>query len=237
LFSYALVHSGYGHIAPNAIIQLLVGLPLEMSHGTVRLGAVYVAGVLAGSLATACFDPRMYLAGASGGLYALIAAHLATLILNWKEDAVLMRKRRRKHKISKAAPGTVIRLMRLLFVLFYAAADTGQAVTVRLHYGAASTTVGYTAHLAGAIAGLLVGLVSLKNRKREAWETVVRLVSLMAWLLLAGLAVWWNIQGDSIYAATQGEGEDTTAARSYFLTEDYSPLEECDFLGRNLGDY
>ena len=30
-------------------------------------------------------DPYSYLAGASGGVYALLAAHVPTVILNWKE--------------------------------------------------------------------------------------------------------------------------------------------------------
>lgn len=30
-------------------------------------------------------DPHVYLAGASGGVYALLAAHLAELIMNWSE--------------------------------------------------------------------------------------------------------------------------------------------------------
>jgi rhomboid-related protein 1/2/3 len=173
--TYAFVHSGYGHILVNAIIQLLVGLPLEMSHGSWRLGAVYTAGVLSGSLATACFDPRIYLAGASGGVYALIAAHLATLILNWEDDAVVMRKRIRKHKITKTLPGTVIRLLRLVFVVVYAVADIGHAIYLRLADGTGRiTTVGYTAHFAGAAAGLLVGLPALRNRRQERWERVLQ---------------------------------------------------------------
>ena len=47
---------------------------------------VYMSGVLAGSLGTSLTDSSTYLAGASGGVYALIAAHLATLVLNWSED-------------------------------------------------------------------------------------------------------------------------------------------------------
>ena len=47
---------------------------------------VYISGVLAGSLGTSLTDPDTYLAGASGGVYALIAAHLATMLLNFRED-------------------------------------------------------------------------------------------------------------------------------------------------------
>ena len=31
------------------------------------------------------FDPRSFLAGASAGGYAVMAAHLPTLIMNWRE--------------------------------------------------------------------------------------------------------------------------------------------------------
>ena len=46
---------------------------------------IYLTGVLAGSLTVAVADPYVYLAGASGGVYALIAAHLANVIFNWRE--------------------------------------------------------------------------------------------------------------------------------------------------------
>ena len=88
-------------------MQVLVGLPLEMVHGSMRIGAVYMAGVLAGkffffvptkkkrmifnwtislsrvtgSLGTSVFDTDVYLVGASGGVYALLAAHLANVLL------------------------------------------------------------------------------------------------------------------------------------------------------------
>ncbi|KAL1453626.1 hypothetical protein WDU94_009952 [Cyamophila willieti] len=56
-----------------------------MVHRWWRVLIIYLAGVLAGSLATSITDPKVYLAGASGGVYALIAAHIATIIMNWSE--------------------------------------------------------------------------------------------------------------------------------------------------------
>ena len=97
--TYCLVHSGVEHILFNLLMQLFVGVPLEMSHQGCRVGLVYLMGVLAGSLGTSIFDPRMYLAGASGGVYSLITAHLATLILNWKEDSLILRHRIREGKV------------------------------------------------------------------------------------------------------------------------------------------
>lgn len=71
------------HLLFNLLVQVLVGLPLEMVHGSLRIGAVYMAGVLAGSLGTSVFDTDVYLVGASGGVYALLAAHLANVLLNY----------------------------------------------------------------------------------------------------------------------------------------------------------
>lgn len=36
------------HLGLNMAMQLLVGVPLEMVHGALRIGLVYMCGVLAG---------------------------------------------------------------------------------------------------------------------------------------------------------------------------------------------
>lgn len=51
-----------------------------------RVALVYLAGVLAGSMGTSIVNPRIYLAGASGGVYALITAHIATIIMVNKQQ-------------------------------------------------------------------------------------------------------------------------------------------------------
>ena len=75
--------------------MLLVGLSLEMSHSWWRVASVYGLGVIAGSLVTSVFNPGTFLAGASGGVYALASAHIAALLLNWKEDSLILRQRLR----------------------------------------------------------------------------------------------------------------------------------------------
>ena len=121
------------HLFFNMLVQLICGVPLEMVHGSLRIGAIYMAGVLAGnvytfiviicaflnmsfiliifntvnicqdtvkylsdriwsmnvsvcdfvtgSLGTSVFDMHACLMGASGGVYALLAAHLANILL------------------------------------------------------------------------------------------------------------------------------------------------------------
>lgn len=80
---YMLLHAGYIHLTFNLIVQVAVGIPLEMVHGSGRIACIYLAGVLAGSLGTSIFDSNAYLVGSSGGVYALLAAHLANVMLNY----------------------------------------------------------------------------------------------------------------------------------------------------------
>lgn len=69
------------HLVVNLVVQITLGIPLEMVHGWWRVLLVYLAGVLAGSLGTSMSDPTVFLAGASGGVYALMTAHLATICM------------------------------------------------------------------------------------------------------------------------------------------------------------
>ena len=48
--TYIFVHVDYSHLVFNMVIQVIVGIPLEMSHGTIRLGSLYFTGVIAASL-------------------------------------------------------------------------------------------------------------------------------------------------------------------------------------------
>ena len=168
--TYMLVHSGYFHIIFNLLIQLLLGIPLEMVHRWWRILLVYFSGVVAGSLATSISDPEVYLAGASGGVYALIAAHLANVIFNWSEME--------------------FPALRLIAFILLAGIDTGVAVYYR--YIEVDTQVGYAAHAAGAIVGFLLGIVVLRNLRVHTWERVLWWICLLLFLALFLAAIVWN---------------------------------------------
>ena len=168
--TYMLVHSGYFHIIFNLLIQLLLGVPLEMVHRWWRILLVYFSGVVAGSLATSISDPEVYLAGASGGVYAIIAAHLANVIFNWKEME--------------------FPALRLIAFILLAGIDTGVAVYYR--YIEVDTQVGYAAHAAGAIVGFLLGIVVLRNLRVHTWERVLWWICLLLFLALFLAAIVWN---------------------------------------------
>ncbi len=70
---------------------MLVGLPLELSNGSLRVAMVYVSGALAGSLGMTTIKPTAYLAGASGAVFSLVGGHMASMALNWKEDKLVTR--------------------------------------------------------------------------------------------------------------------------------------------------
>jgi len=169
--TYMFVHSGYFHIVFNLLVQLMLGLPLEMVHRWWRVLLIYLTGVLFGSLVVSLTDPGAYLAGASGGVYSLITAHLANVIANWGEME--------------------FPALRLLTFLTLAGVDVGVAVYHR-YTGLGTTKVSYAAHLAGAVVGLLMGIIVLRNLRQHSWERALWWCCLLIFLGLLLAAIVWN---------------------------------------------
>lgn len=172
--SYALIHIGIYHILFNSLAQLVLGIPLELVHQW-RVIIVYIMGIIAGSLAVSVTDPLVFLAGASGGVYALIAAHLANLVVNWAEMEFA--------------------ICRLIFVVAMVSIDVAVALYNRYGNPEASggNKVSYVAHIGGFVAGLLMGIVVLRNFKKKSWERVVWWIALVGLIALFALCVLWNI--------------------------------------------
>ena len=61
------IFTGINHFVFNMIMQILVGVFLEMQQegwqGSFRVMTVYFSGVVAGSLGTSLSDPKTYIAG------------------------------------------------------------------------------------------------------------------------------------------------------------------------------
>ena len=166
----------------------MLGVPLEMVHRWWRILLIYLSGVIAGSLTVSITDPNSYLAGASGGVYSLISAHLANVISNWGQ-------------MEFAA-------LRLLTFLILAGVDIGVAVYYR--YVGENTNVSliltcsvltvypyfqvsYAAHIAGSVVGLLLGIIVLRNLKTHNWERYLWWVCLVTFLGLLLIGIIWNI--------------------------------------------
>ncbi|XP_065349629.1 rhomboid-related protein 2 [Cloeon dipterum] len=170
--TYMFVHVGAMHLIVNMVVLLMLGIPLEMVHHWWRVLIVYLAGVVAGSLGTSVTDPYVYLAGASGGVYAIITAHLATIIMNWSE-------------MSFAIYQLVVFTLLIGF-------DVGTAIYQR-YVSKVETNVGYMAHFGGALAGLLVGIYVLRNLNKKPWEKKIWWASLAVFTVLIGITIVWNI--------------------------------------------
>lgn len=81
-FTYCFVHGGLSHLVGNMCYQILIGIPLEYVHGSIRVGLLYSVGVVIGSLTSLVVTPKTFLVGASGGDFCLMSAVLANCILN-----------------------------------------------------------------------------------------------------------------------------------------------------------
>lgn len=180
--TYMFIHAGGVHIFFNLLIQLLLGIPLEMVHKWWRVMLVYLGGVLAGSLGSSLSDPKTYLAGASGGVYALIAAHLANVILNFKE--------------------MTFGWIRLICLLIFGGTDIGVALYGRYSENSKETRTSYVAHFAGALAGLLIGVNCLRNLRVHKWENIVGWIMLVLYACLMLFAILWNIFYTDYYNPT-----------------------------------
>ncbi|XP_054722866.1 rhomboid-related protein 2-like [Uloborus diversus] len=170
--TYMFIHAGGVHIFFNLLIQLLLGVPLEMVHKGWRVMLVYLGGVLAGSLGSSISDPATYLAGASGGVYALIAAHLANVIINFGE--------------------MTFGWARLIALFIFGGTDIGVAFYAR-YVEKEENRTSYAAHFAGSLAGLMIGMVCLRNLKVHKWEKVLGWVLFSLYLALMLSAVLFNI--------------------------------------------
>eukprot|EP00055_Hartaetosiga_balthica_P016975 m.110392 g.110392 ORF g.110392 m.110392 type:complete len:367 (+) comp9220_c0_seq4:37-1137(+) len=170
--SYVFVHASVTHIVFNCILQLIVGVPLEMVHGPHRVLGVYLLGGIAGSLASSVFDVYANLVGASAAVYALAGAHVADTFLNWAE-----------------MPFRWLRAG-VLFVLI--AADLSTSIYNR-YYSGTMTNVSYTGHMAGFLMGCTLGTSILKNLEGNKYEKIVSYIGVA--LAVGGVifAIFFNI--------------------------------------------
>ncbi|XP_072168156.1 rhomboid-related protein 3-like [Diadema setosum] len=169
--SYVLLHGGIEHIIFNFSVQMLLGVPLEMVHGTRRIGTLYLISIAAGSMGTSLLDRKSFLIGASAGSYALLSAHLANVGLHFPD--------------SKLSP------QRIAVVIVCVSADFGLAVYRR--YSGLRTAASYVAHIIGVIMGVTIGLFILQNYEQRLHERLGMWLLMVAYIIFILFVVFWNI--------------------------------------------
>ncbi|XP_068607334.1 rhomboid-related protein 3 [Brachionichthys hirsutus] len=175
--SYVFMHTGIEHLSLNMAMQLLVGVPLEMVHGALRIGLVYLCGVLAGSLAVSVTDMTAPVVGSSGGVYALVSAHLANVVMNW------------------SGMKCQFKLFRMAMALVCMSAEFGRAVWLRFYPPAfpPCPNPSFVAHLGGVAVGLTLGVVVLQNYEQRLQDQSLFWIFFCVYTLFVLCAVFWNI--------------------------------------------
>ncbi|XP_058635748.1 rhomboid-related protein 3 isoform X6 [Onychostoma macrolepis] len=175
--SYIFMHAGIEHLGLNMAMQLLVGVPLEMVHGALRIGLVYVCGVLAGSLAVSVTDMTAPVVGSSGGVYALVSAHLANVVMNW------------------SGMKCQFKLFRMAMALVCMSVEFGRAVWLRFYPPAfpPCPNPSFVAHLGGVAVGLTLGVVVLQNYEQRLQEQSLFWIFFSVYTLFILCGIFWNI--------------------------------------------
>ena len=123
-----------------------------------------------------------------GGLYALVAAHLAQLILNWHSDAFALRQRlnffgnwctKTRPQRPEAMPlGNMQRIARLVFAAL--------TLCVALKFETGEDGVSHVTHAFGALFGLLSGCVFLRVRSSKR---AIRIIQNILLVLICGFTI------------------------------------------------
>ncbi|XP_028674622.2 rhomboid-related protein 2 [Erpetoichthys calabaricus] len=173
--SYMLVHAGIQHIVGNMFMQLLLGIPLELVHKGLRVGLVYLSGVIAGSLASSIFDPTLGLVGASGGVYALMGGYFMNAVVNFKEMIPLFG------------------IFRIIFIVLVVSIDVGFALWRRFWAPTSGHSVSFVAHIGGGLAGITIGYTVFSSYSASLIKDPRFWVCILAYLACVVFAVLFNI--------------------------------------------
>jgi len=176
-FTYSFVHCGLSHLIGNVSFQLLIGIPLEYVHGSFRVGILYCVGVIVGSMTALIVTPQSALVGASGGDFCLVSAVLANCLLNCDS-------------MNKAI--AAVRFITMGGYIGYEVYSTIQRWT-------SGSSISWAAHMGGAVTGLFLGVVVLRNREKKGFERCFSAIGLVAFLgyVVALILVWFMIMRDN----------------------------------------
>jgi len=167
--TYQFTHVGFTHVGMNSLMNVLLGIPLERLHGTVRMAIMYNLGVMGGALCYFIADSRHFIVGMSGGCYSLIGTHLAGLIINWHQ------KRYRKVVVAFLVILALVDLLNYLLLVDRDGEDRPS----------------YSAHAGGYIAGVLTGIVLGENLHVKEWEIHFRRFALILALVCCVFCMVW----------------------------------------------
>ena len=121
-------------------------------------------------------------------MYALIGAHLAHLVLNWHNDAFVLRQRINCFGIDRKPPAlsssSVLRSVRLLMVILILAFKINSTLSPEKDF----SEVSHVTHIFGALFGFLSGCIFLRARSAKK---AIRYAQNIPLVLIYGSAALW----------------------------------------------
>nr|XP_023992974.1 rhomboid-related protein 3-like [Salvelinus alpinus] len=115
--------------------------------------------------------------GSSGGVYALVSAHLANVVMNW------------------SGMKCQFKLFRMAMALVCMSVEFGRAVWLRFYPPAfpPCPNPSFVAHLGGVMVGLTLGVVVLQNYEQRLQEQSLFWIFFSVYFLFVLCAVFWNV--------------------------------------------
>ncbi|NWQ78398.1 RHBL1 protein, partial [Columbina picui] len=182
--TYMFMHVGLEQLGFNALLQLMIGVPLEMVHGILRISFLYLAGVLAGGCMPGggCPHQAQLCWGTLGAL--VLDHHQCQLIVRLSVGSQNWAGMRCPYK-----------LLRMVLALVCMSSEVGRAVWLRFSppLPASGPQPSFMAHLAGAIVGISMGLTILRSYEESLQDQCGWWVLLLSYGTFLLFAVFWNI--------------------------------------------
>ena len=188
-FTYSFLHLNFEHLTSNMLMLLTTWPLLELGHDSLRPFIVYCFGVIFSCLLAACFQPNIWLIGASGGVFAVSLAFLANLLMNVEE----MDRNFLKYKLPLVVL-IVLQVVKEGFGAYFREIRPKTSSSgLNLDQNQEEThQVSHMAHIGGAITGLMFGVVVLRNYVIKKWERILRWVLFGVYcVLFFSVCIYW----------------------------------------------
>ena len=180
LFTYALCHTGYTHLMGNIIVELVLGVPLDCVHGSLRMTAMGLCAILGGALTCVWGDPYLAVVGSSGYAYGLIGIHMGNVLLNYTEM-------QEKNWIPciKDYQSRVIVLVSLLAFL------NAEYIGTKLSGEEDDSTTSHTAHFGGLVMGFFTSIVFLRDLVEHPYEKHIKIAAAVCGFIYIFCSIVW----------------------------------------------
>jgi rhomboid protease GluP len=155
------LHFGLIHLLMNMVCLLSLGLVIETFFGRASLLIVYLLSGLGGSLLSLLIHPQGVGAGASGAIFGVAGAIMATSAVHWSRQAT--------HPLADE-------WRQLLSFL-----------TINLGYGIIQPEIDLSAHVGGLLTGAVFGLALIRPDSLERRPTWGRMIAVSAGGVIACL--------------------------------------------------